>query len=246
MIKAAIDRVLELGKIETTDFEGLAYGRQADQLKRIKSPAHYKPEPLEVQALESLINYLASNPDKLQIEDVFLIVIDPVRVELVGGLQPDNDNARFTYVAATYRPPGFHFGQWMELEDFIIWMQSAFQPTEQSAAVVCMLGNMASERIKTAADDGFAQSIQVKTGLTTKAEVKVQNPVELVPFRTFREVRQPTGQFILRLKERGQGYPVASLFESDGAAWWLSAVDNVAEYLRARLDQEGIGVKVFG
>ena len=41
---------------------------------------------------------------------------------------------------------------------------------------------------KTNKDDGFTQTLEIKTGITTKEKVEVKNHVLLQPYRTFREV----------------------------------------------------------
>ena len=54
---------------------------------------------------------------------------------------------------------------------------------------------------------------------------------ELTPLRTFYEVEQPTSPFVLRFNEDAE----AALFEGDGGAWQLRAVENIKNWLTAQL-----------
>lgn len=126
-------------------------------------------------------------------------------------------------------------GQWHDLELFIIQLQGMFVAHDPKAgAIIDMLGHLANEYIKENRDDGFSQSIQVRTGITTKSEVTIENPICLTPYRTFREVKQPSSDFIFRLRNTNNNLQCA-LFEGDGGAWELEAVKNIAAYLQERV-----------
>lgn len=246
MIAEAIEKVLGLGEIRQADFNGHLFARERDGLERIKRPEEHRPEALLVSSLNALVAYLAANPDGLDVADLFIHVESRKRVELLGPLQPKNDNLRFNYVGAAFTPPSFEFGRWYPVDDFIMAFQAAFIPTDEFDAVVCMLANIANEAVKQSVDDGFSQTIQVKTGLTTKSEVKVQNPVRLRPIFTFREAEQPLGDFILRLKDQGADRPPAvALFHADLPLLQLEATAEIYRYLRGRLEEEGLLAKVL-
>jgi len=57
-----------------------------------------------------------------------------------------------------------------------------------------------------------------------------------MPFRTFREVLQPASPFVLRVQAGAQGgLPTVGLFEADGGAWRLSAVEGIRGWLAHEL-----------
>lgn len=64
--------------------------------------------------------------------------------------------------------------------------------------------------------------------------MRVPNPVELAPYRTFLEVEQPESQFIFRMKDG----PRCAIFEADGGAWRNQAITNIREYLKNELFEE--------
>lgn len=69
---------------------------------------------------------------------------------------------------------------------------------------------------------------------TSKGEALIPNPVVLKPYRTFLEVDQPESAFIFRMKE-GHGVECA-IFEADGGAWMMEAMQNIKAYLEKELE----------
>ena len=185
------------------------------------------------------MDYLKLNVDRLEIDQLIIHVVDPFLVNLVGPLQPTAGNIRFRYVSAVTNTTGAgggmqNFNRYLRCEDFIIWLLSAFQKNDELEQVVYMVANLTNELIKQNIDNGFSQQIQIKDGLTTRAEVKVKNPVSLIPLRTFREVEQPLCQFVLRFQNSGQGAnaePMVALFDSDHGQWAIDAVAAIRKYI---------------
>lgn len=71
--------------------------------------------------------------------------------------------------------------------------------------------------------------------ITTKDNVLVPNPVNLIPYRTFLEVEQPASDFVFRVSEGRGGAPVFKLVAADGGVWKSQAVANVKAYLTEAL-----------
>ena len=84
-------------------------------------------------------------------------------------------------------------------------------------------------------DDGVTQKATIKTGLASKGAAIVPNPVTLKPYRTFLEVDQPASDFIFRMKEYS-GSIGCALFEADGGAWKIEAMQNIKTYLQKELE----------
>ena len=100
---------------------------------------------------------------------------------------------------------------------------------DQVAEILHMLSVLHNETVTENKDDGFTQTLSVRTGLTTKDNKKVVNPVTLKPYRTFTEVDQPEGQFIIRFKN--DGGLKAVLFEAGDGRWKLEAMQSIKAYL---------------
>ena len=75
----------------------------------------------------------------------------------------------------------------------------------------------------------------IKQGIASKADVLVPNPVTLTPYRTFLEVKQPSSEFVFRIKDNG-GTPAFMLVEAEGGLWRAEAMQNIKEYLTKALE----------
>jgi hypothetical protein len=234
MLSAFVDKITSLGEIRTLDHKGDTYTNA--NLARVRPPEQVAPSPMIFRNLRGLINFLDDSADKSDIpapSDLLLHIVDPFTVNLVGRLQPDNDNQRFCFAKAQATPIGFQFGQYVTLEDMVLALQCEFKQTDQRDALISMLGSVASEHVREHKDDGMSQSIQIKSGLLIKSEVKVTNPILLSPYRTFRECEQVTSPFIIRFKARGEHQPMVMLKDAGGEYWQLDAMLNIRVWLEA-------------
>lgn len=208
-------------------------------------PLHHvapKPEPepavLAFGSLQSLADYVRENRDALDLTKCVLHVAGPTSVRLLGPLTGEK-RQRFTYAAASCRNLMDQWvGQYHGQEDFVVAMQSRFTPEMDRAAVLQVVSKLKEEQALETEDDGISQRANVRAGVHLAAQVTVPNPVKLAPFRTFREVEQPASSFVLRVTKG----PRCALFEADGGAWELAAVDAVAVWLRATVTDLSIPV----
>jgi hypothetical protein len=128
----------------------------------------------------------------------------------------------------------FDFGTWYDQESFIIGLQALFLPTPHRADVLKVIGTIREQQVKEHSDDGVTQKVTASAGQVLVTDIEVPNPVYLRPFRTFREIEQPESLFILRVRS-GKEKPMCALFEADGGAWKLEAINSIAAYLRERI-----------
>lgn len=200
-----------------------------------------KPGPtadaLKVYSLQALCDYATHNRDALAIESLVVHVVSPQIVRLVGPLQTRARN-RDVYVEATALnlTDGF-LGKFMPTDEFIIGLQTRFGPGDDRDKVLRLFSNISHEAVRTSQDDGISQSVTAKTGIALKGDALVPNPVALVPFRTFREVEQPSSLFALRVNQAMQ----VGIFEADGGAWRLTSVERISLWLSGHL-REGVAV----
>lgn len=187
--------------------------------------------PLNLNTLTGLINYIKSNLER-QTKKLYLHVLSEKIVQLVGCLE--EDGRREVLVISSAITPEFPFGRYLNAEEFIINFQSKFLKNNDRDILLKVIGNVVEENVKNTGDDGISQSVEIRSGITSRAEVKVPNPVKLAPYRTFSEVEQPTSDFVFRMKEG----PLGAIFEADGGAWRNNAIVNVREYLKEELEKE--------
>ena len=245
MLRALVDRILEIhkpGEIVTHEIGGQAYTRNKD-LIRLRRPEEHKPNPLTFYSLNALIDFALYEGIREE-KDAILAVQSHEVVKLYSRLQPSNDNDRFCYAVAELNFKPFVFGQWMDLETFVINLQACFIQDESVAAILSMLSCLYNEQVQENKDDGFTQSLSIRTGITTKEKAQLVNPVTLRPFRTFSEVDQPEGAFIIRFRNTGKGIECV-LFEAGGGHWKIRAIMSIAEYLARMGDANSIDIPVI-
>ena len=111
-----------------------------------------------------------------------------------------------------------------------------FADTDDRRRVLALLSTVKHETVKTAMDDGMTQIVQARAGVALVSDVAVPNPVLLCAYRSFRDIVQPSALYVLRVNGgKVNGLPEVGLFEADGGAWRLTAVERVRDWLVAAL-----------
>jgi hypothetical protein len=199
-------------------------------------PAEPTVKTLGLSTLDSLVQYLEADIDGLKESRSLLIHIEgPASVAVVTEVQGRHAQ-RDVFVrakACALTEESFEFAHFYSAEEFVTKLQALFKDTDERGRVLKIVGNITEEKVKTSADDGITQKVVAKAGVAFVAEIAIQNPFALTPYRTFPEVAQVESDFILRVRAgRSEGdLPTCALFEADGGRWKLEAVKRVREYL---------------
>ena len=231
-IKEAIAFITSLAvkaeKPEVVEINGRTYCTK--DLRRY-DPAD-KAEPIKATTLTSLVDYIKESREELR-DRMIIQVISATKVLLYSGLLPERDRETLFEVNALL--PQFEYGREYDQESFLVSMQSCFKESDDREAVTILASNIVNTQEATYSDNGTTQQAVMKTGITTKDNVLVPNPVNLIPYRTFLEVEQPASDFIFRISEGRGGAPVFKLVAADGGLWKSQAVENVKKYLTEAL-----------
>ncbi len=163
-----------------------------------------------------------------------LHIQDYHHVKLYGPVDP-KFRTRECFVAAEASSFNFEFETFHQVEKFIIALQAQFVQSETTAAILKLVGNMTKVAEVGTKDNGVTQVVEVKSGLAKVDNFSVPNPVNLAPFRTFIEIKQPASNFVLRMNDRFQ----CGLFEADGGAWMIAAMKGIREFLDSGLKAIG-------
>jgi hypothetical protein len=197
------------------------------------------PKAFEVDTLTAIKDYLTGNPDQIALTGTIVVVDAPDSVSIWSKLTGDFQQ-RFLYLRAKWNELNFSFGQFYDIEKFIIGLQASFIRRPDVETILKVVGNIKEGVVKNFDDDGVTQQVTVKAGVTRVAEIPVPNPVSLAPYRTFPEVDQPPSNFIFRMRT-GDPAPTCALFEADGGRWRIEAAASVKEWLTENLP-EGVTV----
>ena len=231
MIKAAIEKILELSDPKLIDVHGDFYCDR--NLKRIDNDL--RGEPLWMNTLSSLISYIKKSSDLYPGCSYIVHVVSPSTVELVSSL--DGDRKRETLAVVSAELPDFAFDAEIEHESFIIGVRSKFIDGGDKATVLRFAGTVKNGSVTQYNDDGITQKATVKRGVSTLSEEVVPSPCLLIPYRTFTEVEQPASEFIFRMKENSALKMIyCALYEADGGAWKVQAMKNIHDHLTGELD----------
>ncbi|MHC1744868.1 MAG: hypothetical protein AB9873_17825 [Syntrophobacteraceae bacterium] len=242
MIRAAIDRVIDLARAEIIDVATRKYATK--ELKPI-----YEPQPplLKLSTLTSLVDYVQANFD--QHEHPFKVhIMSPILVNLISEIHGPFQQ-RSVFVAADHNEPSkFKPGTYYDLEEFCILLRTSFVPTQFVADLLKVFGNVKGEAVSQWSDDGVSQSVQAKAGIALVQDVPIPSPVALQPYRTFREIAQPESPYIVRAKANEGKAPSVALFECEGDQWAVfpRAVDAIKGFLREALPEATIILGVKG
>lgn len=232
MIKEAIEKVLDLAAPTITEIGGITYSDR--NIEQVLEP---RPSRLLVRTLAGLVDYLESDLDAVNNEDTLMLhVVSPTEVQAFTSLCTP-EMRRNHYISARAELPQFKFGQYMSIEHFIIGLQTFFVQDEAVVDILKVVGNITDESKATMMDDGVSQSVEAKVGIVRRTDVVVPRIVLLRPYRTFLEIDQPQGAFILRIKSGSQEgtQPSVALFEADAGAWQLTAMERVGIWLEDKL-----------
>ena len=204
------------------------------RFERVKPPHPEKPEVFKAFSLSGLVDFIKADVDEMYActeQRRYVRVVSPKRVEVLSPMiGPYHE--RFIEAECDALVPDIPFGRFQGVDEFQIMLQSRFEDSANRALVLQLSGSLRTEQENKIADDGVSQKVTIKRGVATADDVTVKNPVVLKPLRTFYEVAQPESPFILRFNEQAN----AALFEGDGGAWKLRAVENIRAWLAAKLD----------
>ena len=231
MIKEALQYLVELGKAEEHTINGDTYSDKP--LHRIDMYIP-KANAIEMHTLTSLVDYIKSDVDTMS-EKMIVEVASPTKVNLYSQLDYNRDREKLVSVSA--RVPEFSFNNFMDQEKFCINLQSKFidDPQTDRSLILKFAGTVEAGTVAEYGDDGITQKATVKTGIASKGDAIVPNPVKLRPYRTFLEVEQPISEFIFRMKQDKYDGINCAIFEADGGAWQIAATKAIKEYLQFEL-----------
>lgn len=225
-LREALEYIVGLRKPEIVNIGSEQYSDK--RLERIS----YNPKAtrIEMKTLTSFVEYLKGGIDSMD-EHMIVHVVSPTQVLLYSELDIDREREHLVEVNA--QVPEFRYGTYYDQESFLIALQSKFMDNPDRELLLKFAGTVEDKSVATYGDDGVTQKATIKTGVASKSDAIVPNPVKLVPYRTFLEVGQPESAFIFRMRQ-GHGVECA-IFEADGGVWKMAAMKNVKDYLRAEL-----------
>jgi hypothetical protein len=233
--KEFIEKIEELvNAARTVKVGGLEYS--ASELNPVLNEP--RAEAIEVFSLDSLCEFYNKGMADVPKEGLVAVIAGPSRVLLMSGLDGLLRRRSQFVEASTGNVKEFSFGRFLDQESFAIEFRSLMQPKDgdDSDYVLSYTGRLRGGTTVTTDDDGITQTGTVSRGVSGKLmEKETAKPiVRLSPYRTFRELEQPESEFLFRVKLDEEGEPRVALFEADGGAWRLEAMNRIKEYITGK------------
>lgn len=213
---------------------------------------HASTEALGVSTLTGITDYLKHNVDRLNLEELIIHVVDPWTVELLERVEDESKGyRRKKYVIASssiYSDGGsLRLGEYIDAEKFFVSLQTAFEETDERNALMTLIGSIKESTVREIVDDKVSQAVNVAQGIRFVGTATVPNPVVLRPYRTFREIEQPSSLFVFRLRsnDNPDKRPLCALFEGDGSSWKLAAIQSIGAWFNNKLQENNQQVAVL-
>lgn len=236
MIKEALEYLVGLGRPVTHSVDGRIYSTQ--QLRPVTEPV---PESIDVTTLSALVGYVASDCDLLikngKVDRLTAHIVSPTEVKLYAPAVGDF-KVRPELLCAKPLLREIPFGRYITGEEMVVLLQTCFvRGVGDWQKVIAVAGNVTDGATREYTDDGVSQAVTARVGVATKADVLMPNPVMLAPYRTFPEVEQPISSFVFRARSGGgDSKPTFALFEADGGAWRIEAMERISDWLKGASD----------
>lgn len=199
--------------------------------------------PIKTNTLTSIIDYISTNPDDLDIKELFIHIYDHSTVTLLSRIKGDFSE-RTEHIIANYDEPCKELNEFIGQERFIIKLATLFVPSDERDKIIKMISSVSENNIRTTEDNGISQTVTTKAGVSMLNEQKLPSVVSLWAFRTFTEVTQPKSLFLLRAKKGHESLSYA-LFEADGGEWKNTAISIIKEWLIDALEKKGLSIPVL-
>lgn len=121
----------------------------------------------------------------------------------------------------------------MPFDQAAVALQTRFQDSADRPYTLTLLSQITTGAKVTYNDTGVATTVVTSKGVSLQQNSTIRPLVKLRPYRTFQEVEQPEGLFLIRIDERG-----ITFTEADGGMWKLQARQTIKAYLVEALKDE--------
>lgn len=233
ILKDAIDKIESMVKPTTGEVNGHWYTILPDGSYKEIIPDHELPETIELNSLDAVITMVKTEAIK-KLTPVLISVPTATSVKVFSPMRDGPLNERITfYEAKATDIPGWEPSVKLPFDQAAVALQTRFQDGSDREYCLQLLSNITTGAKVTYNDTGVATTVVTQKGVALQQNQTIRPLVRLRPYRTFQEVLQPEGLFLIRIDERG-----ITFTEADGGMWKLEARKTVAAYLSFELKDE--------
>lgn len=230
MLKAAIEKIIEIATPTIYEKDGRTFVVNANgDTEELRAGIDH-PEILNLNSLEALVKLVKTEAAGNE-SPLYITVPSCLEVRCFGQPQEDKRFIRQVYyIVNATDVPGWGDTVKLSFDQAAVALQTRFQESVDRAYTLQLLSNITTGAKVTYADNGIATSIVTSKGVSLQQNSTIRPLVKLRPYRTFQEVEQPEGLFLIRIDERG-----ITFTEADGGMWKLEARKTIVKYLEENL-----------
>lgn len=207
-------------KTEVIEVNGETY---MDGKRLMPDTCNYK----ELNTLDAAIDFLHATCRDGDFEYPLIVSATHKDIEVYSSL--DKYKKRNNVLSVRPATPRIDFNIYMDLEEFIIQLQTCFVETTNKQRLIELVSSFVESEKLEVSDNGISQTVTVEKGaaIKSKNEIEISPFVKLQAYRTYLEVEQPGTMYLLRVRKGNQ----IALYEADGGAWKMTAQKRVVRYL---------------
>lgn len=226
MLKAAIETILKVAQPAFVQKNGEEFVVTYDgAITQIKSDLEY-PDTLTLNSLDALIKLVKTEAAGAEMP-LYITVPSHTKVQCFGHPNPDlRFHRQDYYVVNATDVPGWEPVTKLPFDQAAVALQTRFQESADRDYALRLLSQITTGAKVTYNDTGIATNVVTAKGVALQENSVIRPLVKLRPYRTFQEVEQPEGLFLIRIDERG-----ITFTEADGGMWKLEARKTIAKYL---------------
>ena len=235
MLKEAIEKIEEMSSPLVYTEGDHSYILYADHTEELR-PAIDSPDTVRLNSLDALVQLVKKEQQDRQI---FVSVTGHDEVDVYDSPSEDRRWKRnVLYNARAIDIPGWESEVQMGFDQAAVALMTRFQDGGDREYTLQLLSQITTGAKVTYTDNGVASTIVTQKGAALAQNTTIKPLVKLRPYRTFQEIEQPEGIFLIRISERG-----ITFREADGGMWKLTARNTAKAWLQEQLkDMENVTV----
>lgn len=231
MLKAAIEKIEELTRANNVlTVDGKTFASDADGKYTEIYPEPVYPHTQRLNSLDAVVKMIKTEA----LQSYKKIYIEAVHHERVIVFVSPDPALRFSrpnlYEATATDVPGWDAQMRLPFDQAAVALQTRFQPSKDREYALQLLSQITTGAKVTYNDTGVATTVVTQKGVALQQNSTIRPIVELKPYRTFQELEQPEGTFLIRIDERG-----ITFTEADGGMWKLEARKRIVAYFEEHL-----------
>lgn len=234
MLKEAIAKIEEMAHPLLACVEDRTFAITSSGEPMEIRPIHYQQRPVELNSLDALVKMLKTEGARFAGDTLYVSVKSHGTVTCFGHPHAELDEHRIHYFTAEATDvPGWESVTKLPFDQAAVALQTRFQEGGDREYTLTLLSQISCGAKVTYNDTGVATTVVTQKGVSLQQNSTIRPIVTLRPYRTFQEVEQPEGLFLIRIDERG-----ITFTEADGGMWKLTARKTIKAYLEEALKDE--------